>query len=320
MKRSWPSIVVGAILAAILILYMVSFQVPTTQVAVNRTFGEIKKDGVITKAGLYWKWPWPIQKVDKYDRRIQTASLIGEETTTRDGKTVVITTTVCWHIADPYTFAIRCKDMADAENKIRIRVQSDQKTIIGKYDFAQFVSTDPNELKYDAIEAELARTVEENTESLYGVNIDLVAFESFALPEKVTESVIDAMKKERQALAQQYTSEGESQARQIRDTAESIAGTIMAFADRKAKEIVAEGQQRAIRYNETFRKNEELATFLLKIENIPKILGDRATLILDQPMFTDLLRPASESTPVPSTQPAAGGVPTAALPSIIEPK
>lgn len=318
MKRSWPSIIVGAILAAILIVYMVSFQVPTTKVAVDRTFGEIKKDGVITEPGLYWQWPWPVQKVDKFDRRIQVTPLVGEETTTRDGKTVVITTTVCWHITDPYTFAIRCKDMTDAENKIKIRVQSDQKTVIGKYDFSQFVSTDPKELKYDDIEKEIARTVQANAETLYGVKIDLVAFESFALPEKVTESVIDAMKKERQALAQQYTSEGESQAKQIRDTAESIAGTILAFADRKAKEIVAEGQQRAIRYNETFRKNEELATFLLKIENIPKILGERATLIMDQPMFVDLL--TASPAPAPTSRPAGGAAMGTVLPSIIDAK
>ena len=56
MKRSWPSIVVGAILAAILILYMVSFQVPTTQVAVNRTFGEIKQNGVLTATWVVGTW------------------------------------------------------------------------------------------------------------------------------------------------------------------------------------------------------------------------------------------------------------------------
>jgi membrane protease subunit HflC len=320
MKRSWPTIVVGAVLVVILMLYMISFQVRFSEMAVVRTFGEIQKGGVIKEPGLYWKWPWPIQKVDTFDSRIQTVSLIGEETQTRDGKNVVVTTTVCWRVSDPYKFSIQCRDVADASNKISIRVQGDQKTVISKYDFANFVSMNRQELKYDDIEVELARTVQANTEDLYGVKIERIAFESFALPAKVTEAVLDAMKKERQAMAQQYTSEGESQARQIRDTAESIAGTILAFADRKAKEIVAEGQERAIRYNETFRQDEELATFLLKIDNIPKILGERATLVLDQPTFTDLLTP--QSPPTPASQPAGAGVaiPRAAMSAIVDQK
>ena len=320
MKRSWPSIIVGAVLAAILILYMVTFQVRFSEVAVVRTFGQIDKDrGVIKEAGLYWKWPWPIQKVDTFDRRIQAATTTGEETPTRDGKNVIVTTTVCWRIDDPYKFSIRCKDMADAENKIKVRVRNDQKTVIGNYDFAQFVSTDPKELKYDLIEAQIASAVQANAEDLYGVKIERVAFERFELPAKVTEAVIEAMKKERQAVAQRYTSEGESQAKQIKDTAESIAGTILAFADRKAKEIVAEGKQRSIKYTQVFRQDEQLEKFLLWIENIPKILGERTTLILDHPMLTEMLTEGATTQPA---RPAEAGQPAASavLPAVIETK
>jgi membrane protease subunit HflC len=317
MKRSWPSIVVGAVLATILILYMVTFQVRFSEVAVVRTFGQIDKDrGVIKEAGLYWKWPWPIQKVDTYDRRIQAATTTGEETPTRDGKNVIVTTTVCWRIDDPYKFSIRCKDVADAENKIKVRVRNDQKTVIGNYDFAQFVSTDPKELKYDQIEAQIAQTVQANTEDLYGVKIERVAIESFALPARITETVIEAMKKERQAVAQRYTSEGESQARQIKDTAEGIAGTILAFADRKAKEIVAEGKERSIKYNQVFRQDEQLEKFLLWIENIPKILGERTTLILDHPMLTEMLSEGATTQPAGTRQPSTSAV----LPAVIETK
>jgi len=295
MKRSLPSLIGGTIIVIMLILYMVTFQVRFSEVAVVRTFGQIRDGGVITDPGLYWKLPWPIQKVDTYDARIQTTTTTGEETPTRDGKNVIVATTVCWRIQDPYIFSIRCRDMADAEDKIKIRVRNDQKTVIGNYDFTNFVSTDPAELKYDEIETQIASTIQNIAQELYGVEIKRVAIESFALPKSISTTVIEAMKKERQAVAQRYTSEGESQAKQIEDTAESIAGTIVAFADRKAKEIVAEGQARAIKYNETFRQDEELATFLLKLENIPKILGERATLILDQPIFTDLLRETGES-------------------------
>jgi hypothetical protein len=49
-----------------------------------------------------------------------------------------------------------------------------------------------------------------------------------------------------------------------------------------AAEIEAKGIERAAAYNETFRQDEDLATFLLSIENLPKILEERTTLIFDQ--------------------------------------
>ena len=203
---------------------------------------------------------------------------------------MIVTTTVNWRIDDPKQFSIRCKSMKEAENFIKLRVRNDQKTVIGKYDFRNFVSIDPNELKRDPIEAEIADAVKSVARDLYGLHVERVGIEAFQIPQEVSKSVIEAMKKERQAKAQQYTSEGESEAKQIKDTAESIAGTIATFADRKAASIIAEGQKRAVEYNKVFREDPELAKWLLQVENIPAALGDRATLVLDQPIFTEVFR------------------------------
>lgn len=322
MKRSWPSLICGVVLAGMLILYMVTFQVRFTEIGIVRTFGKIREGDVVKDAGLYWKWPWPIQKVDKLDRRIQTTSTTGEEVPTRDGKNVVVTTTICWRIDDPYKFSIRCRSIKEAEGLIKNRIRNDQKTVLGNYNFSHFVSTDAKELKYDQIESEIAKTVQAVAADRYGVSVERVAIEELTLPLKVTETVIEAMKKERQAIAQRYTSEGESQAKQLNDTAESISGTIMAFANRKAAEILAEGQKRAVEYNKVFRQDEDLAAFLLQIENIPAALSDRATLILDQPEFVGLLRDEPTTGSGPTTRPA-GPDRTAglsAVPVVIETK
>ncbi|MBP7936403.1 MAG: hypothetical protein KA354_17320 [Phycisphaerae bacterium] len=316
MKRSWPSLISGAVLASMLILYMVAFQVRFSEVAVVRTFGQIKEGGVIKEPGLYWKWPWPIQRVERYDNRIQTTSTTGEETPTRDGKNVIVTSTVNWRIDDPKQFSIRCKSMKEAENFVKLRVRNDQKTVIGKYDFRNFVSVEPSELKRDAIELEIGKAVAMVAQELYGLRVERVGIETFQVPQEVSKSVIEAMKKERQAKAQQYTSEGESEAKQIKDTAESIAGTITTFADRKAAAIVAEGQKRAVEYNRVFREDPELAKWLLQVENIPVALGDRATLVIDQPIFTEIFRETG-SAGVPSPQPAEGPAGQTALPAAI---
>ncbi|MBI4578859.1 MAG: hypothetical protein HY718_04100, partial [Planctomycetes bacterium] len=86
-KRSLPSLVTGILLAVVLLLYMVTYQVRFTEVAVVRTFGRINQEtGVNTEPGLYWKWPWPIQRVQTFDNRLQVTTTTGEENATKDGK------------------------------------------------------------------------------------------------------------------------------------------------------------------------------------------------------------------------------------------
>src|SRR5262245_3347641 len=56
-------------------------------------------------AGLHWKWPWPIESVQRIDRRLQYLDLPGAELLTRDrergtiDQTLTIDAYVCWRIA-----------------------------------------------------------------------------------------------------------------------------------------------------------------------------------------------------------------------------
>lgn len=337
MKRSLPSLITGIVLGGILITYMITYQVRFTEVAVVRTFGKARAPDpakndpgdVITEAGLNFKWPWPIQQVRTYDNRIQVTSTVGEETPTQDGKNLILTTAVAWRIDDPYTFSIRCADMEDAESKLKTRVRNDQKTVVGQYTFSQFVSTDPQELLYDEIERQIYNAVFQSARDLYGIRIESVKLEQLGLPQRITENVFEAMRKERQAVAARYTSEGESTAQQIKDTAEGIAGTIQSFADRKATEIIAEGLEAAAEYNREFAKDPELATFLVQIEQLPKILKDRTTFLLDATSagLTALLKPGPVEVVAPTTRPAeqlaeqlAGNPAVDPLPEIVQPK
>jgi membrane protease subunit HflC len=264
---------------------------------------EWTSDSVIRTPGPYFRWPLPIQSVTQYDNRLQITTTTGEETPTRDGKPIIITTAIGWRIADPYWFSIKCNDMDTAQERLRIRVRSDQKTVIGEYDFANFVSDDPEELKYDQIEYQIAMKVAENARELYGIEVEYVRLEKLALPSQITEQVFDAMKKEREAEATRIESEGKSQATQIKATAEGIADTILGFARRTAAEIEAKGIEQAATYNETFRQDEGLALFLLAIENLPKILEERTTLVFDQnsPLVSLLMEMGGDQAPVDIT-------------------
>jgi len=281
MKRSLPSMIAGAVIVGILLLYMITFQVRFTEVAVVRTFGKADRSDVITEPGLKWKWPWPIQEVDKYDNRIHIALTTGEEMPTGDKKNVIITTAIGWRIEDPYLFSISCVNKKDGEKKLKIQVRDEQKTVIGRYEFGELVSTEPDKLKYDDIEDEILAAVAPKVKKFYGIRAESIGISKLALPSQITQTVFEAMKKERQADAARYTSEGESKAKEITDTAESIAGTILAFAQSKADEIRAKGMEQAAEYNKIFSQDEELAMFLLDIKNMVSLLKGRSTIVLD---------------------------------------
>src|SRR5579871_4111535 len=67
-----------------------------------RTYDGAKDD----EAGLHAKWPWPVQSVQRLDRRLQYFDLPGAELLTRDAKgntidkTLTIDAYVCWRIDD----------------------------------------------------------------------------------------------------------------------------------------------------------------------------------------------------------------------------
>jgi len=272
-----------------------------------RIYEEVS-DSVIRTPGFFFRWPWPIQSIDTFDNRLQITTTTGEETPTGDGKPIIITTAIGWRIADPYWFSIRCNDMETARERLKSRVRSDQKTVIGNYDFAHFVSIDPEELKYDEIENGIAVEVAGNARKLYGIEVEYVRLEKLALPRQITKQVFDAMKKERQAEATRIESEGESQATWIKGQAESIADTILGFANRTAKEIEAKGIEQAAAYNKTFRQDESLALFLLNIENLPKILKERTTLVFDQNSPLVSMLKGMTGAQVPATAPANNAI------------
>ena len=77
MKRNSLLLTVGLLVAALFVLLQVLFTVREGQAAVVTTFG--KPVRAITEAGLYMRWPWPVQRVYRFDNRIHTLEGAFEE-------------------------------------------------------------------------------------------------------------------------------------------------------------------------------------------------------------------------------------------------
>src|SRR6185369_10163702 len=96
MKRNPVLIIIGVVLLGILALLLFVFQVRQSEVAVVTTFG--KPTRPITEPGAHFKLPWPIQKVYKFDQRVQNFEDALTEGITSDSFNLLTSVYVGWRI------------------------------------------------------------------------------------------------------------------------------------------------------------------------------------------------------------------------------
>jgi membrane protease subunit HflC len=141
-------ILVGAILVGLLLSNMFLYQVRYDQVAVRTTFDRADESSVQETPGLRWRWPWPVNKVAVYSKRLEVLEDKIEELQTADGKSVIVRTYLTWRIAQPLDFYVTLKDPAEASRQLSSRLR-DVRGLISTYDFDELVNVDRGNLKLD---------------------------------------------------------------------------------------------------------------------------------------------------------------------------
>jgi len=281
MTRNSATFAVGILLFIIFGLLLFTFQVRQTEVVVVTTFGKPSRN--VTQPGAYLKWPWPIQKVNRFDRRAHSFESKYEETFTSDSFNLLVMTYAGWSISDPSVFFPKFgADPAAAERALEGMVRSAQNAVIGNHSFSHFISTDPTQLKFTDIEGEMLKIVQAQCRANnYGIDVSFLGIKRLGLPESVVESVFETMRSERTRLAKRIESEGAADASRIRAQADSEAAKILAEADARATGIRSQGEAEALKYYQVFEQSPELAKFLQTWNALEAILKERATVILD---------------------------------------
>jgi membrane protease subunit HflC len=296
MKRNSLTIIIGAVLVLIFALLLFVFQVRQSETAVVATFG--KPTGTpYTSAGAYFKWPWPVQKVYKYDQRVQNFEDKYSQALTADSTMLMTSIYVGWKISDARQFlqvfpGDPSVSLPNAQGKLEDMLRTAKSAIIGKHPLSDFVNANPQDLKFDAIENEIEQVVQDELRTLnYGIEIKFLGFKKIGLPESVTQTVFDRMKSERQVLISLAENTGKSEAQKIQSAADADAAKTIANAQATATRIRAEGEAEAAKTLPIFEQNPDLAVFLLRIDAIKQSLNQRSTLFFDEriPPF-DLFR------------------------------
>lgn len=279
MKNSFI-ILVGTALVGLLLAHMFFYQVRYDQVAVRTTFDKAEAASVQESPGLKWRWPWPINKVALYSKRLQVLEDKIEELQTADGKSVIVRTYLTWRIADPLSFYVTLKDPAEANRQLSSRLR-EIRGLISRYQFDELVNVDREKLKLADIERQAADSLGAALEQAgYGIRVESVGIHKIILPESTTQKVFETMIAARERLAENALQEGQAQASAIRSEATSARERILAFAERKAQAIRSQGDREAAVQYESFAKNEEFAIFLRKIEALQKMLDHNTTFVL----------------------------------------
>ena len=286
----------------LILLSSVAFSLREGRVAVITRFGALR--AVVTEAGLHAKWPWPVEQTYVFDARRRLFNSRFAETLTHDKKNVVLRTFVVWSVAEPFAFMQAVGDLSTAEDRLDGLVTNAQNVVLGRYDLAALVSTDPGNLKVAAIEADILADVRVTARERFGVAVHEVGLKQLGLPAENVPFVFEQMRTERQQFAARYRAEGDRDAAAIRSQTDLDVARLRAEGRQTAAEIRARAEAQAARiYADAQRQDPELYRFLRSLESLKRLLGPRSTVVLrtDAPPFSVLTNPstADGAHPVP---------------------
>ena len=286
-KRGRFSLLVGVLLAAILLLYLVTFTVRANEKAIVTTFGRAGEP--ITRAGLYWKLPWPVQQVYRYDGRLRVYTSKLRQTLTADERYLIVSVAVGWSIDDARQFLRALTNEEKAVDRLRIQLDTVNTNIMKAHQFSDFISAESAAAeggsgdapdRFAMIEGEMLELLASEMSQLYGVGVEFVKITRLEMSEAVTEQVFARMREERRVLAEDLRAQGEGEAQRITAEADSFREKELADAEARAKAVMAEGDAAAAVHYDAFGAEPELAVFLRKLEALRK-LKERTTVVVD---------------------------------------
>ncbi len=287
-KRTWMKVTlgVGAFVFLLIISNLVLFVVDTTEYAIVTQFGRPVRS--ILEPGLHWKYPDPIQTVQRYDNRLQVYEAGQIEFLTRDKKSIVVDYYASWKITDPLTFLKTVRNKVGAEARLSDVVSSVLGVAIGEFELSDLVNVDQTRMKLPKMLEAITDRCNRQTQG-YGIETVNVEMRTLNFPEKNKLSVFRRMKAEREQMARKYRSEGSEEAAKIRAGARKEEKTIVSEAYKQAEIIKGEGDAEAIRiYAEAFQKDPTFYRFIRTLAAYEKIIDGKTTAVL--PADSELLQ------------------------------
>jgi modulator of FtsH protease HflC len=251
---------IGIAVIALLVVSSSLFIVDQRQVAVVKTFGEIKS--VITEPGLNFNWPL-VQTVSMLDKRIQTLDNPSPSAIfTAEKKSLVIDWLVKWRINDARQFIRNNNgEQLNLERRLAAVAQAAFNEEITKHTVRGVLSDERAQIMQN-VKARL-----ESESKQFGIDIIDVRIKRVDFVPEVTSSVFNRMISERKQVANQLRAEGEAVKEKIRADADKQVSVIVAEATLDAQKTKGEADAQATQiYGEAFGRDPKFAQFYRNLE------------------------------------------------------
>jgi membrane protease subunit HflC len=293
---------IGAVVVIAWLLRTSLFTVDRTEFVYLTQFGApvATFDGARpAEAGLHFKWPLPVQSVQRLDSRLQYFDLPGTELLTHDprgntiDKTLTIDAYVCWRIAgkDGVDRFIRTVGTPErARTVLSGRIGGELGAAIGEMELEDLISTEAGKVdrKREALRRRLLGGtaadgigMQERALSDYGIELVDVRLRRSNHPPAVREAIFDRIRSERNKKVAEYQSEGARQSEDVKSAAERKVRETLADARAQEQRVRGEADAESARVlNQAYAKDAQFYTFLKKLEEYQRILGDNKTLLL----------------------------------------
>lgn len=292
-----------AILVLLLIMPQCIFTVDRAEFVYLTQFGRHLEtfDGAdSSQAGLHFKLPWPIQAVLRLDRRIQFFDLPSVELLTRDtqrntiDKTLSLDAYICWRIRDAKgvdTFLRTVNTIEGAKAILAQRINSELGAAIGTMELDDLVSTEEGkvEKQREILRTKLllepgranGKSLQESASVDYGIEVVDIRLRRANHPPAVRQAIFDRIISERDKKAAQYQSEGERKAADIRSAGEKKVAQLRASSEAESIRMKGQAEAQSDRLrSQAQSRDPQFYTFLKKLEEYQRILGDNKTVLL----------------------------------------
>ena len=267
-----------------LVGFSVIFIVDETEQVVILQLGKPVK--TVTKPGLNFKLPFPIQEKITFDDRLLEYDSPPEEILSKDKKSLIVDNYVRWKIVDPLQFLKTVQAIPTAKSRMDDIVYSELRRELGTHDMVEII-TENREQIMDVI------TKESNSATLdYGISVVDVRIRRVDLPAENEASIYARMEAERKRQANKFRSEGEEEAQKIRAATDRDKTIILADAYKEAERIRGEGDAKAVQvYARSYSSDPKFYEFVRTLDTYKKVVDDKTTLVLpsDSKLFKLLL-------------------------------
>lgn len=225
--------------------------------------------------GLHAKWPWPIETVNKVDKRLllYTAREITLQEKTK--KKLLIDWFCLWKVDNPKTYFTKVVNKGKAERRIDDNVSSDIAATLGENVFEDIVTNNRQKLLHEIHES--------SNKGLDDIDLSIkfLSFNRVELPNENKTAVFRDMIADRQKISNGYIAEGKKLEDSIKSNADYLASKTTSEAELEAGIIKGSADStRLALLNNAYNKSKELFRVYNEIETFKKSYSKNTEWIL----------------------------------------